>query len=724
MNTRNATGPKALFAGGWISAVTQVVLYREILASVGGNELVLGSFLAGYLAWIALGAAIERHAPARIPAAGWAGLGAVMGLLEAGLVRMSGSLLTLMNAVGTANWQKGETVPLLFGVLLAFLVSLPSSLCFGVLFPRAVREQPDKPGTFSRAYAAESTGYISGAAAGTLLLIAGSGNVLLASLGTAGIIPILKRPFLRITAAAFCILLALLAESLELQTADRGGLILEEVENVSHSYVRTTAVSGRDTRTLYSDSRPAAEWPSPSGEYHWLFLASGLTAELERATVAAEDPAAAAVLLQMETTRVSLITPDRSGLRMLLGPDADLLKDPRVSFLPGDPVRHADALREQDFVYVSTPGPLNLKEARFHTFKFHQNLLKALSDGGIVVMPVDIRANYPGEAGSRFLKAAWGGFKSVYPFTSAFRAGDTAYFLGSNRKINGDDLADTLLSRPGVPRLMAFLAAQYLDSSRSNELRQSLREVPSGNGSELEVFLARLAMEEEMHHPGERPVVLRLMDLGPSLLAAAGLLMVLLSVAAALQRGAAAAGLDASSAGLAGLAAELLVMFSYQSARGMIYLLGGVMVAGFMLGFLIGAWVVNRWDIKPRTGTWAPLWGLLPALAYCAFPVHTAVAGDVLPALLLVVTGAGCGVNISSLPRGARSSFRSHSAAAAWTDAFDHLGGAAGGLAVPLLMVPALGITGSMAAVAALKVLSGCTILLSGALPRHTGDTA
>lgn len=707
----------ALCACGWATALAQIVLYREIMASAGGTELVLGAFLAGYLTWIAVGAALERKLPARLSAVWLLVAGAAFSVAEAAVARYAGGTLHLLRIVGLSDWQPGQLPPLFWSIGCGYFISLPSGACYGALFPRAIEEAAAETAVYAKAYAAESIGYVAAAMAGTSLLLWGAGNVLLLALCLAAVLPLLARWWPRLLCGFCCVLLALSAKRLELASARRAGFIIEPVAAVGHSYVRSLAVSAGASRTLYADCRPAGQYPQPHGAYTWLQLAAALAESTGTALVVAEDVSAAHVLIEAGCKRVVLLAPDRLGLRMLVGEQVEeVLAAAGVTVLPGDPVRRLADVSGVDLAYVGAPGPLSLHEARYFSAGLHGRLRRALSPVGVVVVPLEVPPNYRGEAAWRLLSGAWNALRAQYPYCGAFTAEDTVYMVASGKPLQFDAVAGRLQGRAGAPAAASALADYFLQSERTGELNAALAQAPPGPADAVGVFMSRLALEEEMYHPGRRPRLLWLLHNGRWLLLLAGCLLAA-GVAAAVLSGntRAATCLDAAAVGFAGMAGELVVVLCYQTARGMVYVMGGLLVAFFMLGFFTGARLASnsgpRLQWTSRLAAWLPLIGLAGTLAYSLSPVTHTLAADLLPVLILLVLGAGCGLNLSSLPARIERLAGSRASAAAWISAFDHIGGAIGGIAVALLLVPVLGMVGSAGCVLACKAVTAVGLL-------------
>jgi spermidine synthase len=158
--TRGRTLALALFSVGLTAIVGQVLLMRELLATLYGNELLFGLILAAWLGWGAIGAGLAltgRRAAWRMPALA-AGLAAAALLLPAQLALTRG-LRTLLGATPGSMLDLG---PLILAVI---LVLAPLCLCLGALFSLGTRSLVDGGGTPGQAYVWDSAG---GAAGGVL----------------------------------------------------------------------------------------------------------------------------------------------------------------------------------------------------------------------------------------------------------------------------------------------------------------------------------------------------------------------------------------------------------------------------------------------------------------------------------------------------------------------------------------------------------------------------
>ena len=157
--TQSRTLGCALFSVGLTAIVGQILLMRELLATLYGNELLFGVILAAWLGWGAVGAGLaagRRRAPAGPGASRMAaGLAAAALLLPAQLALVRG-LRTLLGATPGSMLDVGTLV------LSVVLILAPLCLCLGALFTAGTRALVEGGGTPGWAYVLDSIGAVTG----------------------------------------------------------------------------------------------------------------------------------------------------------------------------------------------------------------------------------------------------------------------------------------------------------------------------------------------------------------------------------------------------------------------------------------------------------------------------------------------------------------------------------------------------------------------------------
>lgn len=180
------------------------------------------------------------------------------------------------------------------------------------------------------------------------------------------------------------------------------------------------------------------------------------------------------------------------------------------------------------------------------------------------------------------------------------------------------------------------------------------------------------------------------------------------------------------STGFATMAAEVVILFAYQSLRGYVYEQVGAVIGLFMFGLCLGSAGMNRLLLKRSVGrSWLAGLDLILAAMVLAVPTLLAVADRAGQQWLMTVVIYGGVVAFGVLggaafPLGARFhgalDGRAERTAGA-IDAADHLGACLGALFTGVILVPGIGIQATCVGLAGLKGLSAVGVWL-GALGR------
>jgi spermidine synthase len=183
-----------------------------------------------------------------------------------------------------------------------------------------------------------------------------------------------------------------------------------------------------------------------------------------------------------------------------------------------------------------------------------------------------------------------------------------------------------------------------------------------------------------------------------------GLVALVSAGAAALRRRwrDAALGFAVTSTGLVEIAVEFLILLGFQVVYGYVYEYIGILVASFMLGLTVGAWVSSGWVVRGRAS-----WRRMEAvqLCICAYPmallgllVAATRSGAALPPALaggafsLVALAAGV---VGGLQFPLAAALHSSGGGSAGTlYGLDLLGSCLGALAVSSVLVATFGLGG------------------------------
>ncbi len=137
------------FLLGFYATGGQVLILRELVSSLNGDELLIGTGLFGWLLWVALGAYLGGRASIRSNFSVLFSLGAVLLPLSIILTR-----LAPMIATGTV----GEIIPFSYAALISVIAMFPVAIISGWLFPVICRRGSDARESIVLVYLLEGIG--------------------------------------------------------------------------------------------------------------------------------------------------------------------------------------------------------------------------------------------------------------------------------------------------------------------------------------------------------------------------------------------------------------------------------------------------------------------------------------------------------------------------------------------------------------------------------------
>jgi spermidine synthase len=747
----------AFLAAGLLATAAQVLLLRELVVDVAGDEAAIGGGLALWLAGIALGASAARRRRA-LDAPSDAGIGLALLALLPPLAIVGGRWLRLALAPGP-----GELPGLGLALALSAATLAPPGVAVGWTFTTLAASASrlwEAGEGIARLYIVESLGSLLGGVAVALLAGAWLAPLRLAAcFGVAAALLALAaaragsiaRPWLPGAVAALCLALAALAPALDLPSerarfsGTAPGLPLRAAVDTPYQHL---AIGGDEVLHLYASGQYVGSFPDPwaAGSLgHLLALLAPsprsvlLVGGLERGLVP--------VLLEHPVRRLVVLEPDRAAYEFLLGwlPETDraALRDPRVRVVHDDP-RHFVGSRRTggrfDLVLLLGAEPATLLRARLATVEFLRAAAARLQPEGAIVMsvrtaPLALAGQTEALAGSlvRTLQEA-------VPVVRATPGPDTLLVAGR------DPAAVTL--DPGVlasrwrargltsPSFDAAMLPALLDPDRVATGEAALLEAAARQQASRDdrpvSFLHALARRQQTTAGAWGRLVAAASRVPPPVLVLLAFLPSLAVVArqqlaggARARRAKVAASHAVAVVGAAGMGWWLLLLFSFQTHAGALYGWLGALTATFMLGLAVGAALAPRAAFAPGERDEASLSGAMRALrlslgaavVFAATLPWTlpaaarASAAGILPALvshaaLLLAAGVVTG---GLFPMAAEVRLAAGDAAgeaAGRLESADHVGAAAAALLGAVLFVPLLGAAGSVWLLAALVAVA------------------
>jgi len=751
MPLRRAT---VVFGLGAFALVAQTVLFRQFFTVFEGNELGVGCFFGSWLLWVAAGAGAARGLRA------WhAGLTrrfelVVLLYLPAFFVQQA----AIAHVRALAGVEAYDLFPVLRMSAFAFLVNAPVSFLTGGLFTLACRWSEEHGGAPpARVYVVETLGGCLGGVGVTALLVLGCHEetallwaALVLCLGLCGA---RYGRWLRFVPAAAC------AGAL---LAGLGGAWADH--NSRAQWARLLPAAGFEgafttAQGRYLFGRHGPQFVLLSGAGVCEALPSRESASEMVAIHLAQHPEAKRVLVigtgavaacakfaeMPQVERVTWLHPDPEYPRRL----GEVLPDEFAPWLdlvdaPGMDARSFLAATRQtyDLIVIHLPDVTTLALNSYSTREFLELCQAALGPSGVLSVRISGGENYLGGElaylGSSMLATLDTVFRHVVlkpggeSWLTATNGGEITAFAGELaarfEALEGARRVyppEGLLSLYPADRIAFQLAAyrQVIDQVDESVLVNTDRRPKAL----LYGLLVALRHAGGRSYAGAVPVLLACglwLAMTPALVY--GMLR-WLYLARVRRRGPGQRPFDGQflvfSTGLVGMALSVVLMFLYQGLFGALFLHMGLISALYMLGAFASSALCERYlsrhDDEPRI------------LLLAVIATHLAVAGlialapDPCPrahfALLFLLCGAGGGIYFPLAAHRLARAGRNAAAAGANLETLDHLGGAIGGAATGLVLLPLLGASASVAAIALLLAVNLGAPLTRGS-PRRPRD--
>lgn len=751
---RRLVGPFLLM--GVSFTILQTVMIREMLVSFSGNELAIGLILGSWLLLESGGSALAGRLGRRIPptAPSYAWLQVVLALLLYPSLWAAMRVGTLLSAV------PGESIGPGLAFVGALLILAPLGLVDGMMFTTACRVRLKTSPTSLPAghvYALEAAGSIVGGVGLTYLLLPylSSTRILLLlaalNLGAAWTLmaPWGTRPGVGrwasglLSLAALAVLLSPLAPNLH-QAALAGRWPALTIAYEGHSnYGHLAVVRSYDQITVLSNGSPVLTAPDPDQErvellthLPLLFMATpprralvvgggagGVLAELQRYPLewidyVEADPQLVQALQEVPTP---LTTAELNDPRLRL-----VLQDGRYF------VRQqlAQAAPPYDFILLNLPPPTTLVLNRLYTADFMAMLRALLAPEGLLVLPAPPARTYMGPAAADLLACYARTLEDGFASVRAIPADGLTLWLASPQQaleLSAETLVqrwqeagrETHLLQPDYLRyLLAPDAAAAFQAGLSQAGRAEVnRDVrPAG-------LRYGLAYESALLSPGGEPFFRALGRLRWGHVAGGIGLLTLLGLLLARRRSALLP-IAVASTGLLGMAADLLVILSFQVLYGQLYRHVGLLITAFMAGLAAGGLAMTA-RARRLQRPWRTLAGLELAITLggagltgaLALLLTQSAAATRLPHLLLLalntLVGFLVGLEFPLAQHLLRLSGVESGRAAGFLYAWDLLGATLGAVVVSTVLLPALGVVGTAGLATLLKAGS---LLLVGKL--------
>ena len=742
--------PPHAFVLGIFSLLAQSLLVREFFVVFSGSELTLGLVLASWLLLTGAGSL----AGGRLLRSLTPGAGRLLPFLEpAALFTLPAAILMIRLVRLLAPAATGEILSIRATALFACAALGGTAFASGLWFTVAAALTPEERSGPGRVYAWEAAGALLGGAFFSFVLadrVEGLQLALaLALLSLAAPLGILvvrgggRRPL-----AAAC-LAAVLAGALTLALLPSSSVPLvrrsqswrwpgmEVVASRDTRYGNLTLVAVDDQKTMYHNGVPGASFPDPlaaPATVHLPLLAASSRKNV--LLVGGMLGGGLSEVLRYPVERVDYLELDPEVPKMvrdyLPGKYAAPLDDPRVRLL------HVDGrawLRQQregyDIILLNLPPPATALINRFYTREFFLLARRSLNAKGLLALSLPASQNYFGEALRLRNGSVFQTLSEVFPFVTAVPAERNIFLatLSPPSVLSQEHMAKMVQalgveSRYLKPEMMASL----LDPGRSEFLRKELTAAETARNSDASptAYFTTALYRSVLSDPslsswlGVMRGPARLFPFFlPVLLLLGGTTAVRLLPGRGIARGAAAI-----SSGFSGMASQYLILFTYQTARGLLYRQIGVLNGAFMAGLAAGGFLclaMRGARRHPRrllvpSETALLLWPLLLAAALQAllstsFALGADVAVDAAFLALSSVSGILVGFQFPLFVLAHQEKGRRAAALGGRYYFLDLAGSALGVLLASVWLLPLLGIWGALGLCFALKSASLVVVL-------------
>ncbi|MGD1156439.1 MAG: fused MFS/spermidine synthase [Terriglobia bacterium] len=752
---------------GFTAVIAQVVLMRELLVVFYGNELSLGVMLANWLLWTALGSSVLGR---------WATRASHPRRFMAGLQTLTAFALPLTLLAVRASKVFFQSIPgEILGPVPMFLTSFLALSVFCVL----------SGGLFaagSRLFA-ELTGATTATATGAVYLLEAAGSGLggvLASLALvrvltafeiAAILGVLNLAAAwvlvgrvvgrrRLLAASFGALAVLvLAGSYELEPVSRAllwrGFHLIATRNSvfgSLAVVETGA-----SRSLFENGLIVMTVPDPAAAeeaVHYALLEHPEPRSLLLVGGGVNGSVAEA-LTHPSLERVDYVELDPMifNIAARYFPEAweKIQRDPRVRIHAMDGRRFLKSTTDSfDVIIVNLPDPHTAQLNRFYTEEFFREAAAKLPPGGIVSFQVTSSENYISQERADFLRCLERTLRAVFPEVTAI-PGETVHFFAAAKP--GTLTADPkeLVRRLRARRLHTEYVREYflpfrMSPDRMQDLQLQIEPQPNTpvnrDFAPVAYYFDVALWSSRFHRTSARWIEslagVRFERLLAATTLALAALLPLLWVwpggaeekpAARARR---AAALAVATMGFTELGLEILLLLGFQALYGYVYQQLTILVALFMVGMAMGAWL----ELRSARGRSAPharrelrvlaglqfiaaaspllLYGMLVELGRVSSAGGQRVASQILFPALALVAGLLGGFQFLLASRVYFAGTRQRAGSPGVLYGLDLAGACAGALALSVLLIPVYGFLRTAVLMAAANLAPALLAALAG----------
>lgn len=586
------------FLLGFFSIAGQILLLREVVSSLHGNELFIGTAFCGWMITISIGAGIGGRGR-------WL---KSTSLFIIGLVLLPASIVAIRLMPTLFISVPGQYLPFYISILISMVVMIPISLISGMLFPVISNEGHRPAASIARVYLFEGLGAFLGGAlmAVSLGWVVSSlqAGFIIALVVISALMAIGKRSKYWYLFPAVLILAVVFYGNIIDKAIDRVRYDPYTVEDSFDTrYTHQTILARENNSALLTDNKIEIVFPDELTAEN-LIIPPLLYHENARMVLYFGRPewGVSEIVSELAGIKLEALDP-RDGLTARLADNTDLAAN--VSIKHQDPIKYAreSGLRSvYDWFDIIVLNPGDLSRFRSARYPEESNLIgmkSMLKDDGVLFYPTSIDTDrHISDEKRQLLSVIYGTLKREFRHVHVWPGEMTLFFASDSLdfKLPYDSLIDHLSSMSYRPD---YVNENYLfdrlDSIKTARLIKAVTSDATINTIDRPRIIPRQLKLNAMLSDVDRNIISLLYDTRWVVIIAiiiiAGILIVPLFFR---QRRRVYALPIYFIAGLVSLSLELITFYLYQSTVGALYSDMAILIGIFMLGLAVGTYYSLR----------------------------------------------------------------------------------------------------------------------------------
>jgi len=686
-----------ILLSGFLSTTIQVLLIRELTTVFQGNELMMSWMLGAWMLLTGTGAYWGRSAGNAEKS------GDILEKVLLLLTLLPVVLVPLLEILKMTLFPPGIMINPAYFLLILVIFLAPVCLLSGFIYSLLVNAYRSKENGFSKVYALEAAGSMSGGLIVSFVFIHWFSVIqsfLILLLLVTGLFALLRREIKYYGALVLSLAAVLLSGTLGLDNKLKSLLFINQkiLESEETRFGNLTITENAGQYNFYGNGSLlySTDNSITSEEY------------VHYALMQRKNPKDVLLVSGGIAGMVSEILKYNSVLHVdyvelnpklveLAGKYSPLPVDKRIHLLFGDGRRAIQRTEKKyDAVIFAVPDPSSLQINRYYTNEMMLLLKQKLNPGAVVLYGVSSSGNYLSAGKTAIETAIFHTLKKNFLYTDII-PGERDYFIASDSSLRID------IARLAASRVIdtKYVNSNYLDDfsiqQRGKLIRENLKEkIINLDEKPYPVYFHTLQFISQYTSNWWMlilfPVIILVLPL-----------FLMRSVASAMYF----SGFTASSF-------EILIIFAFQTYFGYVYLAIGLIIAIFMGGLAVGSMIGSRFSATRRHFAFAQIMLVFYALLFPVFwfllkGMQSTFAGLLILGLITTVLSAITGfqyvIGTKLLPG---NSIRT----GPLLYAVDLIGAALGTIVISILLLPLTGVVNSCFIIAGINLLIALLIFI------------